>query len=129
MRHLKGALDYGIGFVRSKVLELVAYTDADWASDAATRNAVSGSLVMVSNGPVIFRSSQQSLASLSTTEAEFMAATVKEIVWANALLEEMRAVLERVVLRCDSRTAIRLIKNPEFHRRTKRIDIKYNWEF
>jgi len=30
-------------------------------------------------------------------------------------------------VKCDSRTAIRLIKNPELHRRTKHIDIRYQF--
>lgn len=28
---------------------------------------------------------------------------------------------------CDNQSAIRLVRNPEFHQRTKHIDVKYNF--
>lgn len=32
-----------------------------------------------------------------------------------------------IPLSCDNQSAIRLVKNPEFHQRTKHIDIKYHF--
>lgn len=129
LRYLRGTLSLGIKFEKENKLKPIAYTDADWASDATNRKSISGSLILMSNGPIIFRSAQQQLVALSTTEAEFIAAadTVKELIWMRTMLKELRVDHERAELRCDSQTAIRLIKNPEFHRRTKHIDIKYHF--
>lgn len=33
----------------------------------------------------------------------------------------------RYFLFCDNQSSIRLIKNPEFHKRTKHIDVKYHF--
>lgn len=129
MRYLRGTLDYGLTFQRGNKLNIVAYTDADWAGDNATRKSVSGAIIFLAGGPIIFRSIQQSLTALSTTEAEFIASTeaVKELAWTRTLLNELNIPFERAVLRCDSETAIRLIKNPELHRRTKHVDIKFHF--
>ena len=68
--------------------------------------------------------------SLSTTEAEFIAAceSTKEAVWLRSLLSEILGVSNgSTPLLCDNEGAIRLVKNPEFHQRTKHIDIKYHF--
>jgi len=67
-------------------------------------------------------------ATRSTTEAEFIAASdpVQELIWLQSLLGEIRIATEGYV-ECDSRTAIRLIKNPELQRRTEHIDIRYQF--
>lgn len=129
MRCIKGTLGFGLTFKRHQNLYIEAFTDADWASDVENRKSVSGTLIFVAGGPVIFRSCQQSLVALSTTEAEFIAAaeTIKELIWVKTLLTELNIAYEGATLKCDSQTAIRLIKNPEFHRRTKHIDIKYHF--
>lgn len=129
MRYLQGTIKYGLSYAKGSAIELIAYSDADWGSDVKVRKSISGTLILVSGGPVIFRSSQQTLVSQSTTESEFIAAadTVKELKWLQMLFEELNMSCFRSVLRSDSQTAIRLIKNPEFHRRTKHIDIKYHF--
>ena len=92
--------------------------------DKMTRKSISGTLIILS-GPIIFRSSQQPVVARSTTEAEFIAAsdTVQELIWLQSLLGEIGIATEGCV-KCDSQTAIRLIKNPELQRRTKHIDIR-----
>lgn len=129
MRYLQGTIKYGLTYTKSSAIELIAYSDADWGSDVKVRKSISGTLILVSGGPVIFRSSQQTLVSQSTTESEFIAAaeTVKELKWLQMFLQELHVSCSRSVLKSDSQTAIRLIKNPEFHRRTKHIDIKYHF--
>lgn len=60
----------------------------------------------------------------STTEAEYVSAAcaIKEMVWLVRLLNEMGVWLKKSVLCIDNMSTIRLIKNPEFHCRTKHID-------
>ena len=72
----------------------------------------------------------QRCVSLSTTEAEFIAAceSTKEAVWLCSLLSEILGVNNgSIPLLCDNEGAIRLVKNPEFHQRTKHINIKYHF--
>jgi hypothetical protein len=62
---------------------------------------------------------------LSTTEAEYMAAThaSKEVVWLQRLYSGIGLVQQVVRLDCDSQSAIFLEKNPAYHLKTKHIDV------
>lgn len=66
---------------------------------------------------------------LSTTESEYIAASqaVKELVWLTRLQKELILGSPRPTLHLDNQSAIRLIKNPEFHSRTKHIDVRYHF--
>ena len=73
-------------------------------------------------------SRRQRIVTLSTIEAEYVAAAsaAKEGVWLRKLLNDLGYdTKEPTNLHLDNRSAIRLVKNPEFHKRTKHIDIKF----
>ena len=82
------------------------------------------------DGPVSWCAQRQRTVSLSTTEAEYVAAgsASREVVWLRRLLEEVECLCSGpTVLNVDNQSAIRLIKNPEFHKRTKHIDIQHHY--
>lgn len=62
---------------------------------------------------------------LSTTEAEFVAVSeaTKEIIWLKRLFQEICIQIDTPVLQVDNESAIRLIKNLEFHS----IDVRYKF--
>lgn len=66
---------------------------------------------------------------LSSTESEYIAGSeaVKELVWLQRLLSDMDVTIEKPVLRLDNQGAIKLTKNPEFHKRTKHIEVRYHF--
>ena len=109
---------------------LYAYSDSDFAGDADTRRSRTGAVVFMNSGPVIWVSKRQNGVTLSSTEAEFVAANsaTTSVVWTRNLLEEVGVPVKyKVDLYMDNQSAIRLIKNPEFHQRTKHIDIKFKY--
>eukprot|EP00253_Pinus_taeda_P022287 PITA_22287 len=71
----------------------------------------------------------QIIVSLSTIEAEYIAATkaCKEMLWMHQFLGEIGIKQDKYVLYCDSQSAIHLAKNPTFHSKTKHIDLRYHW--
>ena len=70
----------------------------------------------------------QSIVSLSTTEAEYVAASEvgKELLWLKVFLHELRVSFVSYLLYSDSQSAIHLAENNSFHARTKHVDIKYH---
>jgi hypothetical protein len=66
---------------------------------------------------------------LSSTEAEYVAHTlaVKESIWFNQLLTELGRAKGKTIIYCDNKSNICMTKNPEYHQRTKHIDIKYHF--
>jgi len=49
----------------------LAYADASYADDLATRHSIRGYVVFFANGPVFWKTKKQTFVALSTTEAEF----------------------------------------------------------
>ena len=129
--YLKGTLDYGIEYCSGgSNLNLVGYSDADFAGDVETRRSTSGFLFELAGGPVTWSSQRQKLVTLSTTESEYVAASsaCKEAVWLRKLLRNLNCGSEKAtVIFVDNQSAIRLVKNPEYHKRTKHIDIRYHF--
>lgn len=67
---------------------------------------------------------------LSTTESEYIAASnaIRELIWLQRLTGELTKNEFKVTkFYMDNQSAIRLVKNPEFHKRSKHIDIKYHF--
>ncbi|WMV44256.1 hypothetical protein MTR67_037641 [Solanum verrucosum] len=108
---------------------LCGYTDSDMAGDVDTRKSTLGYLITFAGGAVSWQSSLQKCVTLSTTEAEFIAAVeaCKELIWMKRFLGELGCAQERCVLYCDSQSAIHLGKNSTFHGRSKHIDVRYHW--
>jgi len=107
------------------------YSDADWGSEN-DRKSVGGYLFLLNGGAISWASKKQKSIALSTTEAEYMAMTqaAKEILWLQVLLDEIGAfkhISPISTLYADNQGAIALARNPEYHARTKHIDIQYHF--
>ena len=108
---------------------LVGYVDADGASQEH-RRAISGYVFLIDGGAVSWSSKKQELVTLSTTEAEYVAAThaAKEAIWLRRLIGEVFKPIDGpTVLFSDSQSAIALAKDGHYHARTKHIDIRYHF--
>ena len=132
LRYIKGTIDYGITFDGNKEtdVELKGYVDADWGSNPNGRKSQSGYLFTLCGGVISWASKKQSVVALSSTEAEYVAASLasQEAVWLRALLEDICFVQEEpTIIKEDNQGAIALSKNPKYHPRTKHIDIKYHF--
>lgn len=51
---------------------------------------------------------------------------VRELDWIKRLIDELYSKIN-VVLYMDNESAIKLIKNPEFHKRSKHINLRYHF--
>ena len=125
--------NYGLGPIYRKTsrtaADLFAYSDADFSGCSETRRSTSGVMVMLADAPIIWTSKRQLSVALSTTEAEFIAASeaTKEAVWATGLLTELGYVTKIPALLIDNLSTVALIENPLFHQRTKHIDVRYKF--
>ena len=93
------------------------YTDADYGGDKDTGRSTGAYLVKIGTGAVDWSSKLQTLVTLSSTEAEFIAAVEagKEIAWMRNLLTEMgySVINQPSTLHIDNCSAISVAKNPE----------------
>lgn len=128
MRYIKGTMNFGILYKSdSKNDVLHVYCDSDHSGDPKTYRSTTGVVTIFAEGPISWLSKRQTSVALSTTEAEFVAAceAAKEAIWLNRLLREITVLSSVPVLHIDNMSAIKLIKNPIFHKRTKHINIRF----
>lgn len=130
-KYLKETKVYGLYFTRTTEPNVViGYSDADFANDPNTRHSVTGYVFIKNGGAVTWACQKQQTVALSTTEAEFMAAcaATKEVMWIKQLLSDIGEFNQKsVCLNLDNQSAISVIKNTNFHKRCKHIDIKFHF--
>ncbi|GJT81199.1 ribonuclease H-like domain-containing protein [Tanacetum coccineum] len=71
LRYVSGSLDYGLQLFSSSTTDLVAYSDADWASCPTTRRSTSGYCVFLGNNLLSSPFMRQPMLSRSSAEAEY----------------------------------------------------------
>ncbi|PNX57093.1 putative copia-type protein, partial [Trifolium pratense] len=74
LRYIRGTLEFGILYRKENQTELIAYSDSDYGGDVDDRKSTSGYVFMLGSGAVSWSSRKQPIVTLSTTEAEFIAA-------------------------------------------------------
>ena len=82
-RYLKETMNYGLWYPKNQGLQLTAYSDADWANCVDERKSTSGGAFFLGNSLVAWLSKKQGSISLSTTEAEYIAAATccTQVLW------------------------------------------------
>jgi hypothetical protein len=130
LRYIRGTQELGILYKKGSQAELIAYSDSDYGGDVDDRKSTSGYVFMMGSGAVSWSSRKQPIVTLSTTEAEFIAAAhcVCQGIWLKRILEciglEQRKCL---TVLCDNSSTIKLSKNPVLHGRSKHIDIRFHF--
>jgi Reverse transcriptase (RNA-dependent DNA polymerase) len=126
LRYLKGAPGRGIYFRKYQHLEVVGYSDADWAGCAIDRKSTAGYFTFVGGNLVTWKSKKQNVVTLSSAEAEFrgMVKGICELLWLKKLLTELGFEPgTEMKLFCDNKAAIDISHNPVQHDRTKHIEV------
>jgi hypothetical protein len=109
---------------------LEAFSDSDYAGDQDDRRSTSGYVFMFSGGAVAWSSKKQPVVSLSTTEAEFIAAAycACQVMWMRRVLDRLNCKqVTPTVIYCDNMSTIKLAKNPVMHGRSKHIDVRFHF--
>ncbi|XP_020578757.1 uncharacterized protein LOC110023608 [Phalaenopsis equestris] len=130
MRYIKGTIDFGLFYSSSNNFKLVGYSDSDWAGDMDDIKSTTGFVFFIGDTAFTWMSKKQPIVTLSTCEAEYVAATscVCHAIWLRNLLKEISLPQEEAIKICiDNKSAIALAKNPVFHDRSKHIDMRYHY--
>nr|GEX08657.1 ribonuclease H-like domain-containing protein [Tanacetum cinerariifolium] len=126
LRYLRGTTDLGLQLFRFTTSQLIAYSNADWASCLATRRSTFGYCVFLGDNLLTWSSKRQDTFSRSSAEAEYrgVANAVAETSWIHNLLRELHTPLFTATLvYCDNVSAVYMSANPVQHQRTKHIEI------
>ncbi|XP_045802226.1 secreted RxLR effector protein 161-like [Trifolium pratense] len=131
LRYLKGTMKYGILYEKGEVsIKLEGWTDSDYVGDSDDRKSTSGYIFKVGSGAISCSSKKQPIVTLSTTEAEYVAAAscACQAVWLRKILKQLGQEQRNAnTIFCDNSSSIKLSKNPILHGRCKHIDVRYHF--
>jgi len=131
LRYLQGTKHYMLTYKRSDSLEVIGYSDADFAGCVDTTKSTSGYVFTLANGAISWKSSKQTLTASSTMQAEFVACyeAVGQAVWLKNFIPGLRVVdsiSKPLTLYCDNIAAVTYASNNKSSNAAKHIDIKYH---
>ncbi|XP_074306256.1 secreted RxLR effector protein 161-like [Silene latifolia] len=130
LRYLQGTKNYMLMFRRTENLEVVGYSDSDYAGCIDSRNSTSEYVFMLADGAVSWRSVKQTLTATSTMEAEFVSCfeATSHGVWLKSFISGLRvidSICRPLRMYCDNSAAVFMAKNNKSESLSKHIDIKY----
>jgi hypothetical protein len=130
LRYVAGTTNFGIRYTSSLNFELIRYTDNDFAGSIDDRKSTSGYIFSLGSGAVAWASKKQTIVTLSSTEAEYVAtvAAACQVVWMRRVLNELlHNQNDATQIVCDNKSAIALSRNHIFHKQSKHIDTRYHF--
>lgn len=127
--YVKGTIHFGNVITAKTDLNLIGFSDADWAGCPTTRRSTTGYCTFVGNNCISWSAKKQTIVSRSSTEAEYsaMVVTVAQVTWLSNLLKDLFiSQASPPILFSDNLSALQLTVNPVFHARTKHVEIDYH---
>ena len=130
MRYLKRTKDYMLTYHKSDQLEIIGYSDSDYAGCQDSRRSTSGYIFLLAGGAISWKSAKQTLITSSTMEAEFVACyeASNQGIWLRNFVTWLRILgsIERPLkLYCDNRSDVLYSNNNRSSSKSKHIDIKF----
>ncbi|KAL0286312.1 UNVERIFIED_CONTAM: Retrovirus-related Pol polyprotein from transposon TNT 1-94 [Sesamum angustifolium] len=130
MRYLQGTKDLQLIYKHTENLEVVGYSDSDFAGCLDTRKSTSGYIFLLANGAISWKSTKQTITASSTMEAEFVACyeATSQALWLRHFITGLKivdSIFRPIQIFCDNSAAVFFSKNNKSGSRNKHIDIKY----
>jgi hypothetical protein len=130
--YLKDDPSKGIIYSGRHGLQLRGFVDSDFAGCEDSRRSTTGWVFTLAGGPVSWSSQRQKTVATSTMDAEYIAGAeaAKEAVWIRNFINDLHIPgvhIGIVPLYIDNTSALKLTRNPEFHSRSKHIDVKHHF--
>ncbi|CAI5725764.1 unnamed protein product [Peronospora destructor] len=130
-RYLKGTKTMKINMKpsdgRCASTKLESYSDADFAADKNDRKSLTGGIILLNGMAVGWSTKKQGGVSLSTMEAEFVAASevARELLGVREMLNEIGMALELpMLMHVDNQAAIRQLEGEASSLKAKHIDVR-----
>ena len=135
LRYVQTSRTHGIQFRRStqdpiSYNHLDAYSDADFAGEHKKQRSTTGSVILYNGAPVSWRSKLQKPPTLSTAEAEYIAATdtLRLAIFVTRLQSHiLRKPRQTPSLYIDNQPAIQMMQSLGGTKLRRFIDIKHNY--
>jgi hypothetical protein len=127
---VQGTTGLMLTYRRSDVLEVVGYSDADYAGDRDDRKSTSEYIFTLAGGAISWRSSKQELVATSTMYAKFIACyeALGQVMCLKKFIPDLRIVdciRKPLRLYCDNSPTVFYAHNNKSTNATKPIEVKF----
>ncbi|GKD18274.1 putative ribonuclease H-like domain-containing protein, partial [Tanacetum coccineum] len=128
-RYLKGQPTLGLLYPKDSPLELIAYSDSDYAGASIDRKSTTGGCQFLGCRLVSWQCKKQTIVAKSTTEAEYIAASncCAHVLWLQNQLLDYGYNYMKTKIHVDNESAICVVKNHVSHSKTKHIEIRFHF--
>nr|GEW45965.1 retrovirus-related Pol polyprotein from transposon TNT 1-94 [Tanacetum cinerariifolium] len=109
--------------------ELTGFSDADYAGYKDTFKSTSDGAQFFGEKLVSWSSKKQDCTTLSTMETEYVSLSIccAQVLWMRTQLTDYGFHFNKILIYCDSKSAIAISCNPVQHSRTKHIAVRYHF--
>ncbi|SPT18030.1 unnamed protein product [Triticum aestivum] len=129
LRYLAHTPTLGLWYPKGSTFDLIGYSASDYAGDRVDRKSTSGTCHFLGRSLICWSSKKQNCVSLSTAEAEYIAASscCAQLLWMKQTLKDNSINVKNVPLFYDNESAIKIAHNPIQHSKTKHIHIHHHF--
>nr|GEY01571.1 retrovirus-related Pol polyprotein from transposon TNT 1-94 [Tanacetum cinerariifolium] len=128
-RYLRGTVNTGLWYTKDFGFELTGFLDVDYAGCKDTFKSTFGGAQLLGEKLVSWSSKKQDCTALSIAEAEYVSlfACCAQVLWMRTQLTDYGFNFNKILIYCDSKSAIAISCNPVQHLRTKHIAVRYHF--
>ena len=105
LRYVQGTITFGIHYETDSTLDLIGFTDFDWADDSIDHKSTSSYSLGLGFRPIFWLSKKQSAIALSSAEAEYRGVVniTIQAMWLQNFLTELGIQFHRsIAIWCDN---------------------------
>nr|GEW97390.1 Gag-Pol polyprotein [Tanacetum cinerariifolium] len=120
----------GLWYPKGSSFDLTAFSDADHAGCIDSQKRTSGGIQFLGDKLVSWMSKKQNCTAMSSAEAEYMVLSTRcaQVMWMRTQLQDYGLNYNKILLYCDSQSAIAISCNPVQHFHTKYIHTWYHFK-
>ncbi|GJW78042.1 hypothetical protein Tco_0139724 [Tanacetum coccineum] len=127
--YLKGQPTLGLWYPKDPPMDLIDYSDSDYAGASIDRKSTTGGCQFLGCRLISWQCKKQTIVANSTTEAEYIAASncCGQVLWLQNQLLDYGYNFMKTKIHVDNESAICVVKNLVYHSKTKHMEIKHHF--
>nr|GEW44438.1 putative ribonuclease H-like domain-containing protein [Tanacetum cinerariifolium] len=128
-RYLKVQPTLGLWYPKDSPLELIAYSDSDYAGASLDRKSITGGCQFLGSRLISWQCKKQTSVANSTIEVEYIAASncCGQVLWLQNQLLDYGYNFMQTKIHVDNESAICVVKILVCHSKTKHIEIRHHF--
>nr|GFA56820.1 putative reverse transcriptase, RNA-dependent DNA polymerase [Tanacetum cinerariifolium] len=128
-RYLKGHPTLGLWYPKDSPLELISYSDIDYAGASLDRKSTTGGCQFLGSRLISWQCKKQTIVVNSKTEVKYIATSsyCGQVLWLQNQLLDYGYNFIQTKIHVDNESAICVVKNHVYHSKTKHIEIRHHF--